>query len=276
MPAGETGKVQQELHGGWRCRSPTGSSADSLQIFQKLVTIDRPRVVPAQSTVHKAASTSTHKRATDYWQDAFPHASKLDQREVFYPCSHAGPCTSETCRCVAQGVTCEKSCACPAGCTRRFQGCSCSTRGSRICLAERCQCHAMNRECDPDLCRGCGAHEVLDPANKYDAEVARGRCQNVAIQRALPKRTLVGTSKLLLEGGKFGYGLYLGEPCKRDDFVGEYTGEVLSERETEMRGFIYDTVEMSYLFTLNKCKCNPHTGAARALTRVLQRRSWTA
>lgn len=178
------------------------------------------------------------------------------ERPPFKPCSHLGRCSASTgCYCYEQQVTCEKPCLCADNCLRRFSGCTCAARGSKVCWQnDRCDCFRLNRECDPDLCRGCGAHEVLDPANRYNTDLIEGKCTNVFVQRGVPRRTLLGHSKLLASGGVSGWGLYMGEATKKGDYIGEYVGEVISKEESEQRGIIYNKRNLSYLFDLNSSK----------------------
>ena len=79
----------------------------------------------------------------------------------------------------------------------------------------------MNRECGPQ-CGSCGAFPRINPANKYDDDLFATGCQNIVLQRAMPKRMVIGESQL--EG--VGFGAYLGEPVRKGDFLSEYTGEV--------------------------------------------------
>lgn len=235
------------------------------EIFLKLL------LDPSTYTVHslkirneKEATQHTQppKRTIDQWFDD-PHSDRAwrqDTREPFLPCDHLGPCSNNTgCSCYAEGVHCEKSCGCFDGCTRKFQGCRCHSRG-RPCRTDRCDCRRLNRECDPDICTTCGSDEVLDLLNRHDEEIVAGKCENVYIQRGVPKRTLLAPSKLMADGGKSGWGLYMGEECKKGDFIGEYRGEIISDAEADQRGTIYDKRNMSYLFTLNggksiSCSC---------------------
>ena len=143
---------------------------------------------------------------------------------------------------------------CASNCSRRFQGCTCAAKGKACWENERCDCFRLHRECDPDLCRSCGAREVLDPANRYRPDIAEGKCVNVYVQRGVPRRTLLGHSALLSRGGLSGWGLYMGEPIKKGDYIGEYVGEVVSREEGERRGLIYDKRNLSYLFDLNISK----------------------
>ena len=140
---------------------------------------------------------------------------------------------------------------CANNCSRRFQGCSCATRG-KVCWGnDKCDCFYLGRECDPDLCGTCGARQVLDPVNRYKDDIVKGKCMNVYVQRGVPKHTLLGDSKLLASGGVSGWGLYMGEPVRVGDYLGEYVGEVVSHEEAERRGAIYNRRNLSYLFDLN-------------------------
>ncbi|KAF1958893.1 hypothetical protein CC80DRAFT_468692 [Byssothecium circinans] len=171
----------------------------------------------------------------------------------FYPCYHPGSsCITANCRCYREGITCEKSCTCPSSCNRRFPGCSCAsnTGKQRACGAKEsdCLCVQMARECDPDLCGSCGAIDILDPVNRYKGDLEYGRCCNVHIQRGVPKKTLLGHSEV------HGFGLYTGEDVKRDEFIGEYKGEVVTIGEGERRDIIYKEQQTMYLFKLNRAQ----------------------
>ena len=200
------------------------------------------------------------KRNAEYWhQNSITW--KHHERPPFSPCSHEGSCqpSNSNCTCITENVTCEKSCMCSASCTRRFQGCSCHAKG-KVCWGnDKCDCYRLDRECDPDLCRSCGAREVLDPVNRYREDIAAHKCTNVYVQRSVPRRTLLGHSKLLASGGMSGWGLYMGEPVKNGDYIGEYVGEVITSEECERRGLIYDKRNLSYLFDLNGSKSSLFT-----------------
>ena len=209
----------------------------------------------AQNEVRAAKTKFPRRKPLDHWMEneSTNKTWLQDQREPFLPCNHPGVCSEESnCDCFLLGITCEKSCACSETCARRFQGCRCAQKGKSCRFNDKCDCWRLNRECDPDLCRSCGAHEVLDPVNRRNEAAISGKCTNVYIQRGVPKRTLLGPSKLMTAGKKSGWGLYMGEECKKGDFVGEYRGEIISGEEADLRGIIYDKRNLSYLFTLNQ------------------------
>ena len=104
----------------------------------------------------------------------------------------------------------------------------------------------MSRECDGDLCGGCGATEILDPINRYNKDVSKDKCCNVALQRGVQKKTLLGHSEV------HGFGLFTGEDVKKGDFLGEYKGEAVTLNEGARRGIVYEKQNTMYLFKLNK------------------------
>lgn len=79
----------------------------------------------------------------------------------------------------------------------------------------------MNRECGPQ-CSSCGAIPRINPRNKYDDDLFARGCQNIVLQRGVDRKLMIGESQL--DG--VGFGLYLGEPVHKGDYLGEYAGEV--------------------------------------------------
>ncbi|KAA8614693.1 protein containing SET domain protein [Pyrenophora tritici-repentis] len=193
----------------------------------------------------KGAKPPLGKFNSNWWlqQEITSHWEK---RKPFFPCNHDGSCESAKCRCYREGINCEKTCKCSQLCNKRFPGCTCS-RGpvKRACVSSACLCIKFNRECDADLCGSCGATEVLDPVNRYDEDLAKKSCGNVAIQRGVPRKTLLGHSEV------HGFGLYMGEDIKSGEYIGEYTGEAISVNEGDRRVTIYDYQKTMYLFRLN-------------------------
>jgi hypothetical protein len=172
------------------------------------------------------------------------------ERTMFRPCNHEGSCEDAKCRCWRKKITCEKSCACSPTCPRRYPGCSCSQRykGRPCGELSQCECRKRNRECDVDLCGSCGVAEVLDPISRNSIEeLKRVCCSNCDIQIGRPKRTLMGKSDT------HGFGIFMGESARKGDFLGEYTGQILGNGETDRR-FEIQPYDLTYFFILNKSK----------------------
>ncbi|CAG8975596.1 hypothetical protein HYALB_00006803 [Hymenoscyphus albidus] len=167
-----------------------------------------------------------------------------EKRTQAVPCHHAGPCSVDVnCPCFLESLLCEDMCSCSDDCPRRFMGCSCRSN-DKSCLDGTCICKEMNRECGPHC--SCGALERLNPANRHNDDLFATGCQNVVLQRGVPKATLVGISQLA------GQGLYAGEPILKGDYIDEYCSELISQGEADRRGITYDRHGLSFLFDLNK------------------------
>jgi len=132
----------------------------------------------------------------------------------------------------------------------KFIGCAC--HGLYACQRSTCACKRLNRECDPDLCHNCGVREAANPFREESVAVkSLITCYNCSIQKGAGKKTAVGKSSIEVPEVGPMYGLYLAEPAKKDDFIIEYIGEIISEEEGERRGIIYDAQKLSYMFDLN-------------------------
>jgi len=152
----------------------------------------------------------------------------------YHPCSCVGPCGPD-CPCAIAGNFCEKFCGCAKDCSLRFPGCSC--KGG--CRNRACPCLAAGRECDPDLCKGCAA--------TCTGEAVPGKeCCNMRLRLRQHPRIIMGLSSVA------GWGAFLQHRAKKNDFLGEYTGEIISQEEADRRGKVYDRVDNSYLFNLNE------------------------
>ncbi|KAF5867879.1 putative set domain-containing protein [Botrytis fragariae] len=180
------------------------------------------------------------------WQDStMAHLPEL--RSQPGPCVHEGPCSREMkCYCALNNLLCEQFCGCSDRCERRFAGCSCHSTGL-ACASDTCICFQMNRECG-DQCNTCGAITRIRPQSRHKNELFQYGCQNIALQRGVNKKLILGKSPI--EGA--GFGLFTAEPVKKGDFLSEYTGELISDNETERRGVEYNAKFMSFLFNLNK------------------------
>ncbi|KAF2814894.1 uncharacterized protein BDZ99DRAFT_186742 [Mytilinidion resinicola] len=229
--------------------SSSDSESDVIN-YKKVVSVAPRKHREATPIADNGVAVQPPKVSVNYWLTK-TETYMLHKRRPFYPCSHEGSCEEARCRCFRERLTCEKTCACPSTCKRRFRGCSCAKDSKNgVCnpnpKESKCDCVLLNRECDADLCGTCGAGEVVDPALRYKEDAVEGKCENMRIQRNLPKRTILGLSEVQ------GFGLYVGEKVKKGAYLGEYKGEIITQGEAERRGAIYQHLKTNYLFTLNK------------------------
>ncbi|MCO5607693.1 hypothetical protein L7F22_061892 [Adiantum nelumboides] len=167
--------------------------------------------------------------------------SKDQPCRQYTPCSCKSSC-GKTCECLHSGTCCEKYCGCSKSCKNRFRGCHCA---KSQCRSRQCPCFAAGRECDPDVCRncwvGCGDGTLGGPPQRGD----NYDCQNMKLLLRQQQRVLLGRSDVA------GWGAFLKNSVSRNDYLGEYTGELISHREADKRGKIYDRENSSFLFNLN-------------------------
>ncbi|KAA8549082.1 hypothetical protein F0562_000766 [Nyssa sinensis] len=158
----------------------------------------------------------------------------------YTPCGCQSMCGKQ-CPCLHNGTCCEKYCGCSKSCKNRFRGCHCA---KSQCRSRQCPCFAAGRECDPDVCRNCwvscGDGSLGEPPSRGD-----GQCGNMRLLLRQQQRILLAKSDVA------GWGAFLKNPVNKNDYLGEYTGELISHREADKRGKIYDRANSSFLFDLN-------------------------
>ncbi|EEF47263.1 histone-lysine N-methyltransferase EZA1 isoform X1 [Ricinus communis] len=159
----------------------------------------------------------------------------------YTPCGCQSMCGKQ-CPCLHNGTCCEKYCGCSKSCKNRFRGCHCA---KSQCRSRQCPCFAAGRECDPDVCRNCwvscGDSSLGEPPKRGD-----GQCGNMRLLLRQQQRILLAKSNIA------GWGAFLKNPVNKNDYLGEYTGELISHREADKRGKIYDRANSSFLFDLNE------------------------
>ncbi|TVU42283.1 hypothetical protein EJB05_08679, partial [Eragrostis curvula] len=159
----------------------------------------------------------------------------------YTPCGCQQMCGKD-CPCVENGTCCEKYCGCSRSCKNKFRGCHCA---KSQCRSRQCPCFAASRECDPDVCRNCwvscGDGSLGEPRARGDGY----QCGNMKLLLKQQKRILLGRSDVA------GWGAFIKNPVHKNDYLGEYTGELISHKEADKRGKIYDRANSSFLFDLN-------------------------
>jgi SET domain len=151
----------------------------------------------------------------------------------FFPCHHDEKCSDDNCTCIQRRFFCTKACGWGNESPNFFRGCGC--KGP---CKVNCTCLLAKRECDPNLCKCDG---FLDPPGK---PAVSQRCRNDSILMQRGPSLLIGRSEVS------GWGLFTKHSLKAGDFVGEYTGEAISQEEAERRGQIADAKDCSYLFMI--------------------------
>ncbi|KAL0741303.1 hypothetical protein Bca4012_082816 [Brassica carinata] len=129
---------------------------------------------------------------------------------------------------------------------RQFNPCNCKTA-----CGKECTC-LLNGTCCEKYC-GAGAVNVrallqignvilmfVGIAGSYNC-----RCANAVSEYAVVGMVLLGISDVS------GWGAFLKNSVSKHEYLGEYTGELISHKEADKRGKIYDRENSSFLFNLN-------------------------
>ncbi|CAI8615194.1 unnamed protein product [Vicia faba] len=186
-----------------------------------------------------------HKRLKNSSKSAgVPSRWKLMTNMQYTPCECEGVC-GKKCSCVDNEVCCEKYCGCSKLCEKRFGGCYCD-KGQ--CKTRKCPCFAAGRECDPDVCRNCWV-SCGDNLLKESSHHGESQCENMIFLLKKKQKVLLARSDVN------GWGVFLKNSVNKDEFIGEYTGEILTNEEADERGKVYDKANFSYLFNLNHEYC---------------------
>ncbi|PIA61090.1 hypothetical protein AQUCO_00300541v1 [Aquilegia coerulea] len=163
-------------------------------------------------------------------------------QKQYTPCECQSTCGKQ-CSCVDNGTCCEKYCGCTKSCKNRFRGCHCA---KSQCRSRQCPCFAANRECDPDVCRncwvGCGDGSLGEPPARGDGY----QCGNMNLLLKQRQKILLAKSNVA------GWGAFIKNPVNKNDYLGEYTGEIIGHKEADKRGKIYDRANSSFLFDLDE------------------------
>ncbi|KAL6759487.1 hypothetical protein V8C86DRAFT_2573324 [Haematococcus lacustris] len=130
---------------------------------------------------------------------------------------------------------------------------------------------AAGRECDPDLCRTCTM-----PWSESQQASLSPKCGNMRLRLRQHKRVVLANSSIA------GWGAFLADGAGKDEFLGEYTGDLITQAEADRRGRVYDQMNNSYLFDLNeqwvldaryrgnKMRCANHSAQPNCKVRILQ------
>ncbi|XP_009795142.1 histone-lysine N-methyltransferase CLF-like isoform X2 [Nicotiana tabacum] len=188
------------------------------------------------------------RRSKYTWKSAGYHATRkwISERKdkpcrQYNPCNCQAPCGKE-CPCIVNGTCCEKYCGCQKSCKNKFRGCHCA---KSQCRSRQCPCFAADRECDPDVCRNCwiscGDGSLGIPSQRGD----NYECKNMKLLLKQQQSVLLGRSDVS------GWGAFLKNSVGKHEYLGEYTGEIISHHEADKRGKIYDRENSSFLFNLN-------------------------
>lgn len=212
-----------------------GASTNAVQSFVTLnkIKLRDPQYVTPKLLKRKRDKVQSYVSMRNYKPEYLNNIQSTLIHPAFIPCDHDGLCNQSNCSCIKNGFFCTKHCGWGNMSANFFRGCACQ---AGQCQSSSCACYAAKRECDPDLCRSCGA--CTDPPNNPAGDGQRCRNDNMSMKRGVS--LLVGESSV--EGA--GLGLFTQYQLMKSDFVDEYVGEIISQEEAERRGVVYDRQNM--------------------------------
>ncbi|KAL0457574.1 UNVERIFIED_CONTAM: Histone-lysine N-methyltransferase EZA1 [Sesamum latifolium] len=227
---------------------PRGSSAILSSFFEDVGKADMDYLEPEMLVKSRVCrKRGRARKVKSSWKSAgHPSLWRRIADGKDQPCKQYTPCGCQSlcgkqCPCLKNGTCCEKYCGCSKSCKNRFRGCHCA---KSQCKSRQCPCFAAGRECDPDVCRNCwvscGDGSLGEPPKRGD-----GQCGNMRLLLRQQQRILLSKSDVA------GWGAFLKNSVNKNDYLGEYTGELISHREADKRGKIYDRANSSFLFDLN-------------------------
>lgn len=164
-------------------------------------------------------TNNTHNN--EYYNDLY-------NQKNFEPCSHAGLCKKDICKCFIRGH-CEEYCLCYKNCELKFQGCNCIGNcrfNGENSINSTCPCIQKGRECQIGKCKSCIS------------------CSNMSIQLRKYKKVILGQSLIIPSNGLFAY-----ENIKANDLIGVYLGEIVERTELDRRSVFSDELEKHYSFS---------------------------
>jgi hypothetical protein len=197
--------------------------------FSHRFDVPEPEIMPPAKRAKKEENRNNMMKM-NYLARVANHESL--KSKFYSPCNHPNEsCQSAKCSCFEGNLFCEELCGCSRDCVNKFPGCQAC---SASCDSNKCPCFLASRECT-SLCRKC---------TKTTKDV---RCKNLYTQINVPKKLQVQQSKLKNAGN----GCFALEPIKKDEFVIEYTGEMIDNPTVVKRDLMYKKIKRSYIFELS-------------------------
>ncbi|KAL4577450.1 hypothetical protein LXL04_013559 [Taraxacum kok-saghyz] len=188
------------------------------------------------------------------WKSAGYHSMRKrisDQKDAlcrqYNPCGCQSTC-GDSCPCLANETTCEKYCGLFLLDARKVaksvfgdvtvQKASVEVGSALALLLIE---NAIQMYADIAGSGHCGDGSLGTPGQKGD----NYECRNMKLLLKQQQRVLLGMSDVS------GWGAFLRNSVAKNEYLGEYTGELISHHEADKRGKIYDRENCSFLFNLN-------------------------